>query len=73
MKKENPYIVRKVSIVDTIRNIGKGETVQFESREAGAMSSARVAIYRLNAKAGKELYKISTADNGVTYTIAHIE
>jgi hypothetical protein len=69
MKTENSYIVKKVSIVDTIRNIPVGKPVCFDCLEAGPMGSARSAVSRLNAAAGKEIYSISSDDNGATYTV----
>lgn len=68
---ENRYLVKKVSITDTLRNIPKGKQVLFDCREAGSMSSAKAAVSRLNNAAGREEYKISTADNGATYTVTH--
>lgn len=68
---ENRYIVKKVSITDTLRNIPKGKTVTFDCREVGPMASAKAAVSRLNSAANKEVYSISTTDNGATYSVAH--
>lgn len=68
---ENRYIVKKVSITDTLRNIPAGKTVLFDCREAGSMASAKAAVSRLNKAAGREEYKITSEDNGVTYSVTH--
>lgn len=69
MTTENRYLVKKVSITDTLRNIPSGMPVLFDCREAGPMASAKAAVSRLNAAAGNEVYTISSEDNGATYTI----
>lgn len=71
ISQQNQYLVRRVSLTDTVKNIPAGVTVTFDCREAGPMSSAKSCICRLNKAAGYEAYKISTEDNGVTYTITH--
>lgn len=38
---ENCYLVKKVSITDTLRNIPVGKPVLFDCREAGPMASAK--------------------------------
>lgn len=68
---ENCYLVKKVSITDTLRNIPVGKPVLFDCREAGSMASAKSAVSRLNKAAGREVYKITSADNGVTYSVIH--
>ncbi|MDE7377498.1 MAG: hypothetical protein K2N13_00870 [Paraprevotella sp.] len=68
---QNQYLVRKVALTDSIKNIPAGVTVTFDCREAGPMSSAKSCVCRLNKSAGFEKYKIGTADNGVTYSITH--
>lgn len=68
---ENRYLVKKVSITDTLRNIPKGKPVRFDCREAGPMASAKAAVSRLNSAAGREEYKITSEDNGVTYSVTH--
>lgn len=70
---ENRYLVKKVSITDTLRNIPKGKPVRFDCREAGPMASAKAAVSRLNSAAGKEIYTISSDDNGATYSILRSE
>lgn len=70
---ENRYLVKKVSITDTLRNIPKGKPVLFDCREAGSMASAKAAVSRLNSAANKEVYTISSTDNGATYTILRTE
>ena len=40
---ENCYLVKKVSITDTLRNIPVGKPVLFDCREAGPMASACAA------------------------------
>lgn len=66
---ENKYLVKKVSITDTLRRIPTGKPVVFDCREAGSMASAKAAVSRLNAAAQKEVYTISSEDNGATYTV----
>jgi hypothetical protein len=73
MMTENHYIVKKVSITETLRNIPVGKPVIFDCREAGAMGSAKAAVSRLNSAAGKEVYTITSEDNGATYIILRKE
>lgn len=35
------------------------------------MASAKSAVSRLNKAAGREEYKITSTDNGVTYSVIH--
>ena len=68
---QNQYLVRKVSLTDSIKNIPSGVKVTFDCREAGPMASAKSCISRLNKAAGCVEYEISTNDNGVTYSVKH--
>lgn len=68
---ENQYLVRRVSLTDSIKSIPSGVTVTFDCREAGSMASAKSAVSRLNKAAGREEYKVTSTDNGVTYEVAH--
>ena len=70
---ENCYLVKKMSITDTLRNIPVGKPVLFDCREAGPMASAKAAVSRLNGSANKEVYSISSKDNGATYEILRSE
>ena len=70
---ENCYLVKKVSITDTLRNIPVGKPVLFDCRVAGPMASAKSAVSRLNKAAGREVYKVTSADNGATYEILRSE
>lgn len=65
------YLVRKVSLTDSIKSIPTGVTVTYDCREAGSMASAKSAVSRLNKSAGFEEYKIISTDNGVTYSVTH--
>lgn len=71
MMHENKYLVKKVSVIDTLRQIPVEKTVKFDCRELGSFGSANSAVSRLNKAAGYEAYKITTDDNGVTYSITH--
>lgn len=68
---ENQYLVRRVSLTDSIKSIPAGVSVTFDCREAGSMASAKSCVSRLNKVAGREEYKITSTDNGVTYSITH--
>ncbi len=68
---ENQYLVRRVSLTDSIKSIPVGVSVTFDCREAGSMASAKSCVSRLNKVAGREEYKITSTDNGVTYSITH--
>ena len=68
---ENQYLVRRVSLTDSIKSIPAGVSVTFDCREAGSMASAKSCVSRLNKAAGREEYKITSADKGVTYSITH--
>lgn len=71
IQSQNRYLVRRVSLTDSIKSIPVGETAFYSSLEAGPMSSARSAISRLNKAAGREEFSIATEDNGVTYSVTH--
>ena len=68
---QNPYLVTRVSLTDSIKSIPAGVTVTYDCREAGSMASAKSAVSRLNKAAGREVYKITSTDNGVTYSVIH--
>lgn len=68
---QNRYLVRRVSLTDGIRSIPAGVTVTYDCREAGSMASAKSAASRLNKAAGHERYKVTSTDNGVTYSVTH--
>lgn len=68
---QNKYLVRKVSLTDSIKSIPAGVTVTYDCREAGSMSSAKSAVSRLNKAACREEYKVTSTDNGVTYSVTH--
>lgn len=68
---QNRYLVRRVSLTDSIRSIPAGVTVKYDCREAGSMASAKSAVCRLNKAAGHERYKVTSTDNGVTYSVTH--
>lgn len=68
---QNQYLVKRVSLTDSIKSIPVGVTATFDCREAGPMASAKSAVSRLNKEAGREEYKISSEDNGVTYSVTH--
>lgn len=70
---QNGYIVKKVSITDTLRNIPSKQAVRFDCRVAGPMASAKAAASRLNTAAGREIYSITTDDNGATYIVSRSE
>lgn len=69
----NQYLVRRVSLTDSIKSIPAGLTVTYDCREAGSMASAKSAVSRLNKVAGREEYKVTSTDNGVTYSVTHNE
>ena len=64
---QNQYLVRRVSLTDSIKSIPAGVTVTYDCREAGSMASAKSSVSRLNKAAGREEYKVTSTDNGVTY------
>lgn len=68
---ENRYIVRKVSIADTLRNLPTGRPVMFDCREAGPLNSAYSAATRLR-NAGEGEWKIDPNDNGAHYIITRL-
>ena len=70
---QNQYLVRRVSLTDSIKSIPAGVSVTFDCREAGSMASAKSAVSRLNKAAGREEYKVTSTDNGVTYSVTHNE
>ena len=68
---QNQYLVRRVSLTDSIKSVPAGVSVTFDCREAGSMASAKSAVSRLNKAAGREEYKVTSTDNGVTYSVTH--
>ena len=70
---QNQYLVRRVSLTDSIKSVPAGVSVTFDCREAGSMASAKSAVSRLNKAAGREEYKVTSTDNGVTYSVTHNE
>lgn len=70
---ENPYLVRRVSLTESVKRIPVGVSATFDCREAGTLGTAKSCVCRLNQAAGYEKYAVSTTDNGVTYTITHNE
>lgn len=68
---QNQYLVKRVSLADSFRSIPAGVTVTFDCRVAGSMASAKSCVSRLNSSAGQEEYKITSTDNGVTYSVTH--
>lgn len=70
---KNKYLVRRVSLTDSIKSIPVGMTVRYDCREAGPMASAKSAVSRLNKAAGREEYKITSEDNGVTYSVTRLK
>lgn len=71
MPQQNQYLVRRVSLTDSIKSIPAGVSVTFDCREAGSMASAKSAVSRLNKDAGREEYKVTSTDNGATYSVTH--
>lgn len=69
---ENKYLVKKVSVIDTFRNLPIGKSITFDCRELCSYGTAQSAISRLNTSAKAETYKISTTDNGVTYSVIRL-
>ena len=67
----NKYLVKRVSLTESIKNIPAGVTVTFDCRVAGPMSSAKSCVSRLNKAAKREEYKVTSKDNGVTYQVSH--
>ena len=68
---QNQYLVRRVSLTDSIKSIPAGVTVTYDCRVAGSMASAKSAVSRLNKGVGREEYKVTSTDNGVTYSVTH--
>ncbi len=65
---KNKYLVKKVSMIDTMRNMPIGKPVQFDAKECGPLSSARSAASRLS-QSGEGEWIVASDDNGVTYII----
>lgn len=69
--KENPFIVRKVSMVDTFRNLPIGRPIEFDCREVGLLNTAYAAANRLRASKEGE-YKIEPKENGAHYVVTRL-
>nr|DAH74732.1 MAG TPA: hypothetical protein [Caudoviricetes sp.] len=70
---QKPYLVKRVSLTDSFKTIPSGMTVTYDCRVAGPMASAKSCVSRLNKAAGYEEYKVTSEDNGVTYSVSHIK
>lgn len=68
---QNQYIVRKVSMVDTFRNLPVGHPVDFDCREVGMLNTAYAAANRLRASKEGE-YKIEPKENGSHYVVTRL-
>lgn len=68
MEVKNPPVVRKVSVIDTLRLFAPGQATKFKARDFALYSSVASAVSRLNA-ATPGSYSLATDDNGETYTV----
>lgn len=68
---KNQYLVKRVALIDSIKSIPAGVTATFDCRVAGPMTSAKSCASRLNKAAGREQYKVTTTDNGATYSVTN--
>ncbi len=71
MPQQNQYLVKRVALMDSIKSIPTGITATFDCRVAGPMTSAKSCVSRLNKAAGREQYKVTTTDNGATYSVTN--
>ena len=65
-------VIKKVDLIETIRQIPHGETVQFARQELGPEGSVRSAVWRLNDKlTGRQEpeYSLELVDMGLFYNI----
>ena len=70
-QEKNKYLIKKVSIMETMRNLPYNKPVEFDAETCGPMSSARTAATRL-AQNGSGKWLVESKNNGVTYTITRI-
>lgn len=70
-EERNQYLVRKVSIIDTLRNLPVGKPIMFDCREAGPLNSAYSAVNRLKSK-GEGEWRVNPNDNGAHYIITRM-
>lgn len=68
LEEKNKYIVKKVSIIDTMRKMPFEKPIELDAIECGPMSTARSAATRL-AQYGEGKWDVTSNNNGVTYTI----
>jgi len=68
---QNSFIVRKVSMIDTLRNLPVGKPVEFSCREVGYLNTAYSAANRLESK-GEGEWRIEPHDNGAHYTVTRL-
>ena len=73
LSQQKPYLVKRVSLTDSFKTIPSGMTVTYDCRVAGPMASAKSCVSRLNKAAGYEEYKVTSEDNGVTYSVTHLK
>ena len=68
-------VIKKVDLIETIRQIPHGETVQFARQELGPEGSVRSAVWRLNDRLKKLTgrqepeYSLELIDIGLFYNI----
>lgn len=68
IEEKDKYVVTKVSLVDTLRNMPVDKPVKFDAETCGPIGSARSAACRL-AQSGEGEWLVTSNDNGVTYII----
>lgn len=71
-------VIKKVDLIETIRQIPHGETVQFARQELGPEGSVRSAVWRLNDRLKKLTgsqepeYFLELVDMGLFYNITRV-
>lgn len=68
---ENRYIVKKVSLIDTLRGLPIGKPVIFDCREVGSFGTVNATRCRL-INNGEGDWRLETSDNGVHYTVTRL-
>ena len=68
-----PVFERRVAFVDTFSKMKPGDKVTFDARQTASYNSASVQVHRANRSGRFGRLRITTADNGCTYTIERVE
>lgn len=71
IKRASEILIRP-KIADIVNMMTPGDTVVFNAVEFGEIGTARGAVSRANARAGRREWEVVTSDRGVTYRVKRL-